>query len=223
MTQPDIILFADRHYDSYPGRAQAALLKSFATVHYIEEDYRQLSIALREHPRATLAFNSIASTPGNMEIPAEIEAPLKAHLASAAPLWLIHGGSAAFWPWSWWRQLMPLRWVRDGDPDHAPVSSHPMASLQFVATPDALARFPGLPPLSKLPSDELYIRLVPQHPFTTWLTVTHEGVDHPQACSALSPWGGGIHSFLPGHSAEVLQHPAYISIFTAFARNWLCT
>ena len=221
MKLPVVILFADRHYGAAPGRAQAELLRPFCKVHYIEEDYSALIAALAAHPEATLAFNSIAGTPGNPAPAPELEAPLKAHLAAGRPLWILHGGSAACWPWAWWRQLMPLRWVRNGDPDQMPVSTHPVVPLHLVATPAALAFFPNLPAITDLPTDELYIKLAAQHSFETWLTINYEGVDYPQACSATSAWGGAIHCFLPGHSAEALGHPAYAVLFTALARKWL--
>ena len=221
MTPPVVIFFADRHYGAAPGRIQAKLLRLLCEVHYIEEDYAALIAALAAHPEATLAVNAIAGTPGNPAPDAALEAPLKAHLAAGRPLWILHGGSAAFWPWAWWRQLMPLRWVRANDPDQVPASTHPVVPLHLTATPGAHESFLNLPAITDLPTDELYIKLAVQHPFETWLNITYEGVDYPQACSASSPWGGPIHCFLPGHSAEVLGHPAYAALFTALARKWI--
>ncbi len=220
MTRRHLILFADRHYDSFPGRTQAALLRPLCELTYIEEDYSALIAALAAQPGAILAVNSIAATPGNLTVPSELEAPLRAHLAAKAPLWILHGGSAAFWPWAWWRQLMPLRWVRNGDPDNAPVSTHPVVPLLLTPTAFARAQLPALTEV-QLPVDENYIQLAEQQPFDTWLTTTFDGVVYPQAYSATTPWGGALHGFIPGHKPESLAHPDYAKTFTTLATHWL--
>lgn len=220
MTPPRLILFADRHYDSFPGRTHAALLRPLCDLTYIEEDYPALLAALARQPEAILAVNSIAATPGNLTVPDEVEAPLLTHLTGGAPLWVLHSGSAAFWPWAWWRQLMPLRWVRNGDPDDAPVSTHPVVPLRLTPTDFARKQLPALAEV-QLPTDENYIQLAEQRPFETWLITTYDGVIYPQAYSAKTPWGGSLHGFIPGHKAESLAHPGYAEVFTILARHWL--
>lgn len=220
MNNRTLILFADRHYDAYPGRRQAELLRPLCDLIYIEEDYPALIAAIQAHPGAILAFNSIVGTPGNLTVPDSVEAPLRSHLESGAPLWLLHGGSSAFWVWGWWRQLMPLRWVRNGDPDNAPVSTHPLIPLCLTPTTLALECLPELTELH-LPVDENYIKLAVQQPFTTWLTTINDGVVYPQAYSSITPWGGALHGFIPGHMAEVLSHPGYIALFNSIATYWL--
>ena len=39
------------------------------------------------------------------------------------PLLLLHGSSAAFWHWDWWRRIVGYRWVRGNDPDGIPASA----------------------------------------------------------------------------------------------------
>lgn len=220
MTRSRVIYFADRHYDAFPGRAQAALLKPLCDLVYIEEDYAALIDALRNWPDATLAFNSILGTPGNLTAPAGLEEPLRNHINRGAALWILHGGSAAFWPWSWWRQLMPLRWVRNADPDNPTPSIHPVVPFIITPTAYALEQLPALREVS-LPTDEIYIRLAAQHPFDTLLSTCYDGVIYPQAYSARTPSGGALHGFLPGHKAECLTNADYISTFTTLAGYWL--
>ena len=215
-----VIYFSDRHYDAFPGRAQAELLKPLCELLYIEEDYSALLDALKRWPEATLAFNSIVGTPGNMLAPAEVEVPLHTHLARGAALWILHGGSAAFWPWAWWRQAMPLRWVRNADPDNLTPSTHPVVPFLITPTPYALEHLPGLTEVS-LPADEIYIRLAAHQPFTTLLTTCHDGVVYPQAYESRTPWGGALHGFLPGHNSACLSNPDYIKTFTTLAKHWL--
>jgi hypothetical protein len=217
---PDLILFGDRHYGAWPARAQAELLRPLCRLTYIEEDYAALAAALAAQPRAALAFNSIAGTPGNATVPAELEAPLRRHLEAGNDLWLLHGGSAALWPWAWWRELMPLRWVRGSDPDGKAPSTHPIVPLRLRPTASGLAGCPGLR-REDLPADELYIRLAEQGPHEVWLMVEHEGVEWPQAYVAKTPWGGRLRGFIPGHAASVLGHPGYAEIFTCLAKAWL--
>ncbi len=220
MSLPQLVLFADRHYDAFPGRTQAALLRPLCDLTYIEEDYPALITALEARPRAIFAVNAIAGTPGNLTLPPELESPLHARLAAGAPLWVLHGGSAAFWPWVWWRRLMPLRWVRNGDPDGVPASTHPVVPLRLTPTTFARERLPGLAEVA-LPTDENYIKLAEHYPFETWLTTSHEGVVYPQAYSAVTPWGGALHGFIPGHTPDALAHPDYAKTFTTLATYWL--
>lgn len=219
-TLPKVIFFGDRHYDAWPCREQAAELRPLCDLVYIEEDYPALLRALAENPRAILAVNSIADTPGNPIPSPEVESHVKRHLEAGNDLWVLHGGSAAFWPWAWWRELMPLRWVRGNDPDRVAPSTHPIVPINLRPTDSALSAEFGLEP-ADLPPDELYIQLASQRPHETLLFATHEGVRFPQAYSGTTFWGGDLHGFLPGHSPAVLRHPAYRATLSRLAKRWL--
>jgi hypothetical protein len=218
---PTIIFFGDRHYDAWPCRQQADVIRALCNLLYIEENYQELVLALKANPRAILALNSIAETPGNYP-PAtpEFESYIKSHLELGNDLWLLHGGSAAFWPWDWWRNLMPLRWVRSNDPDRIAPSTHPIVPLRLRPAcnePHHVLPSAGI----NLPADELYINLYSNRPYKTLLVVEHEGVNHPQAYSAETFWGGKIHGFMPGHSSTILSHPDYIRVFSSLLHLWL--
>lgn len=214
-----IVFFADRHYGSYVGRVQADILDGFADVIYIEEDYAALAEALHRNPGSILAVNAIAATPGHPELTPEAEAAVKSHLEKGNDLWVLHGGSAAFWPWKWWRDAMKVRWVRDNDPDGTEPSWHPVEPYSVDVTPIGAARVPGLESWN-VPKDELYVGLAQQEGVEVWCSASFEGRDWPQVYCHLSPWNGRVFGWIPGHDPDVMaNHLA--PMFTGVAKAWL--
>lgn len=214
-----IIFFADRHFGSYVGKVQAEILSEFSQVIYIEEDYGQLIKALGEHPESILALNAITETPGNETLPAEAEAPIKAHLERGNDLWVMHGASAALWPWKWWRDLMKIRWVRNNDPDGAEPSWHPVEPYTLTVTEQGTTAVPSLKTL-EVPKDELYVALAEEPGAEVWMTATYDGQVWPQVYSFSNPWNGTVCGWIPGHDPEVMKN-ALGPTFATVAKAWL--
>jgi hypothetical protein len=122
---------------------------------------------------------------------------------------LLHGSSAAFWHWDWWRSMVGFRWVRPKDPDGVEPSTHPVRPFEVKT-------IKGRHPLTKnlknvqYPEDEIYINLEQTNPcWTIMETSTDEGT-FPQAYACESPWGGEFLSYLPGHAKEAIQTPEHL-------------
>ena len=214
-----IIFFADRHFGSFVGKVQAEILSEFSRVVYIEEDYGLLVEALGEHPESILAVNAITATPGNETLPAEAEAPIKAHLERGNDLWVLHGASAAFWPWKWWRDLMKIRWVRNNDPDGAEPSWHPVEPYLLSVTEQGAVAVQSLENL-KVPKDELYVALAEEPGAEVWMTASYDGHAWPQVYTFPSAWNSNVRGWIPGHDPEVMKTDL-APAFAAVAKAWL--
>jgi len=218
MQSPKVLFFADRHYDACPGRAQAELLNELSPVLYIEEDYETLIQALELHPHSILALNAIQGTPGNTHWPDGLESAVKAHLKRKNHVWLFHGGSAAFWPWPWWREAMKVRWVRKDDPDGEEASWHPTTAYEVCLTQQGRASVSGLGSF-QVPEDELYLGMALKEGVEVWAETEYEGRFWPQIYHHALPWGGTAFGWLPGHDAQVMREALrapFLSVMTAW-------
>lgn len=215
-----MILFADRHYDTYAGRLMGNHLRAVTDITYVEEDYPRLLEALAAAPRSILALHAIAGTPGNEDIPDGVEESVKAHLERGNDVWLLHGGGAAFWPWPWWREWMRVRWIRRNDPDIADPSWHPVTPYSLIPTASGLSACPGLRALD-LPADELYLNLHQHGDVDIWMTADYDGRSWPQVYVHDTPAGGRAFGFIPGHDPAVIQSAPFAASFKQIAANWL--
>ncbi|MDD3886295.1 MAG: ThuA domain-containing protein [Victivallaceae bacterium] len=205
-----IYFFADGHYDAHPGREIFRHLSEAwrKKIDFSENDWAKLEAGLWEKDAELLILNLIAGTCGQPQPGEGAEKAMKKYVQSGRPLLLLHGASAAFWPWAWWRVLPGLRWVRPVDePDGVEASRHPHAPCRIE--PVLRSRHPlagKLRPI-ELPEDEIYIDLEETAPYWT-LMKTHlaEGT-YPQMIETKSPRGGRIISFLPGHRPECTGNP----------------
>ncbi|MGC3990861.1 MAG: ThuA domain-containing protein [Chthoniobacteraceae bacterium] len=204
-----IYFLADDHYGMRPGAKLFEVLNdrySFVfrenNLHCLTEpEFRKCQL---------LVLNLIAGTGGAVLPGAAIEHPLRAYIETARPLLLLHGASAAFWHWDWWRSIVGYRWVRNEDPDSFPASTHPTRPYQVKI---AKCRHPLCKKLSPLdlPEDEIYIHLEQTTAAMTLLETTTDEGTFPQAWETMTPWGGRIIGFLPGHRREVVTHPDVVA------------
>ncbi len=215
-----MILFADRHYGTHAGRWIAGHLSDLTDVVFVEEDYDALIRAIHDRPGEALAFHAIFATPGNESMPPEMESVIRTHLDGGADVWILHGGSAAFWPWTWWRQLMRVRWVRKDDEDVSTPSWHPVIPYRIEVTDTGEARCPGLESLD-LPEDELYVNLHQSGDIETWMTAEYEGVAWPQVYTHPGLSGGTVYGWIPGHKPEVIRSERFRHTFRQVAQCWL--
>ena len=131
---------------------------------------------------------------------------MKRYCARKGPMLLLHGSSAAFWQWPWWRRITGMRWVRPKDPDGVEKSVHPSAPCQVRLSKCRHSLAGQLVPF-ELPEDEIYTALEQTAPFWTLLECDVEGRTFPQCTESFTPWGGRVVNFLPGHRAECVSSP----------------
>ena len=202
--------FADDHYGVNPGRHIFELLpEDFrAETVFTENDWSVLESGEWAKDCGLLALHMIAGTCGQPLPGPGAEKAVRAYCERGGDLLLLHGSSAAFWHWSWWRGMVGLRWVRPEDPDGIAPSTHPVVPCSVEVTK---VRHPLASELRKieLPTDEVYIDLE-----------TVNGKTYPQAYLAETPWGGRIAAFIPGHKPECTQNPDLIADITALTQ-WL--
>lgn len=207
-----IFFFADNHYGQHPGRVLFEHLPEELrkNIRFCEDDWRLLESGVWEPECSLLILNMIGATCGVPHPGEGAEKALRAYCARGGNILLLHGSSAAFWQWPWWRKLCGLRWVRPGDPDGVLPSVHPHAAyrLELTSSPHPLTE--------KLhsfdvPEDEIYTQLAETGPVEVLMTAQVGGEVWPQLFETRSPAGGRILSFLPGHIPAVTALPAFVS------------
>lgn len=207
-----IYFFADNHYGSNPGRViYGNLPQEFKNnTAFYEDDWSVLENSPWEEECTLLILNMIGDTCGIPHPAAAAESRVRRYLEKGGNVLLLHGSSAAFWQWDWWRKLPGLRWVRPNDPDGVPPSVHPVKECRIVR---CKTKHPLAGKLAELdlPADEIYTQLEYTSPcFPVMETVLEEG-SFVQCCETLTPWGGRIVSFIPGHSPEVTSNPLFLN------------
>ena len=215
-----IFFFADNHYEARPGAALNEALAGSFDIAFHEDDLSALTSSAFAENCELLILNLISGT-GKGDLPgAEIEQAVKHYLERGGSLLLLHGASAAFWHWDWWRQLVGYRWVRGNDPDGVAASWHPTRPYRVEI---AKSRHPLCQKLEAmdLPADEIYVSLEQVCPAITILeTKTDEGT-FPQCWENATPWGGRVIGFLPGHCKEVAGGKAVAANVSVLIRDLL--
>ena len=203
-----ILFVADDHYNSHPGKVIFEQIhRSYPGMVFYENDWSGFNPDNLSGACELLILNMIADTCGNPLPGPEAEKAVKTYMERGGNVLLLHGSSAAFWHWEWWRGIVGLRWVRGNDPDGVAASTHPKR-------PYALTVAKSRHPLCQLvnpvefPEDEIYINLEQTCPVHVIMeTHTDEGT-FPQCYECVTPWGGKIIGFIPGHAPAVTAHPA---------------
>lgn len=197
-----ILFLADNHYGTYCGRAVYTALQADYDGDLLEDDYGDKLADLDYSAYGMLVTWAIGDTPGAPHAPATAAAPLRAWLSQGVPMVLLHGGSASFWQWDWWRELVGYRWVRKSDADGFSPSVHPIVPYELLPVK---GRHPLCPRLEAfaVPQDELYIELEETRPVQRLLEATHAGRSYAQAWATSNPWGGTVLGYLPGHDPAV--------------------
>lgn len=204
-----IYFFADDHFKVHPGRVIWENLKHDYQIEFHENDWSALERHGALADCSLLILHMIADTCGNALPGAEAEKNIRSYCERGGNMLLLHGSSAAFWPWSWWRSIVGLRWVRGSDPDAVPVSTHPKRPYRVRVAKTRHPLADKLRPLD-LPEDEIYINMEQVNP--VWIlmdTDTDEGT-FPQCYENVTPWGGRVIGFIPGHRPEVTGSPELI-------------
>lgn len=203
--------FADDHYGVHPGKVIYENLpgKLKNNIAFFENNWEVLENFPWDKECELLILNMIGETckqphPGNNS-----EQKVRSYLEHGGNVLLLHGSSAAFWRWEWWRKIVGLRWVRPGDPDQTAPSTHPVKPYTVTVSK---TRHPLIAELEimKLPADEIYINLENTSPCMNLLETKIEEGTFVQCCETISPWGGKLISFIPGHTPAVTSSPAVI-------------
>ena len=138
------------------------------------------------------------------------EKQMRAYVQAGGALFLLHGASAAFWQWDWWRAIAGYRWVRENDPDGCTPSRHPIRPFT-VAVAKCRHRLCRKLQEVRIPMDEIYIGLEQTRPAMTLMeTTTDEGI-FPMCYETTTQWGGRIVGYLPGHAPDVVQIPENVA------------
>lgn len=206
-----IYFFADDHYGVHPGKVIFENLpeKLKGNIRFVENDWTLLESGDWLADCDLLVLNMIGTT-CKLPHPGEgAEGAVRSYCERGGNALLLHGSSAAFWEWDWWRKIVGYRWVRGNDPDGVPASTHPTKpySLRLAKT-----RHPLMKQLATfdLPADEIYTELEQVCPSMVLMdTMIEEGV-FPQCTETLTPWGGKFIGFLPGHAPAVTSNPDLI-------------
>lgn len=201
-----ILFVGDNHYGSFGSRRLAESLKHKFDIRYLEDDYGHFLSTADLSPYDVLLVSAIGDTPGSPHPPDEASNRVEDWLAEGRSIVVFHGGSAAFWKWPWWREVVGLRWVRPNDPDGVAASTHPIVAYELERSESDHPLVSKLEPMS-VPVDELYIELEERRPITPLLETTYEGKRFPMAYIAPTDSGGSVLGYLPGHAVEVVGHP----------------
>lgn len=211
-----ICFFADNHYGAHPGKVIFDHLPEDIrnNISFHEDDWSVLEQTDWDKSCELLILNMIGDTCNLPHPGAEAEKRVRRYLEKGGNVLLLHGSSAAFWQWDWWRELPGERWVRPNDPDKQSPSTHPKktCSIKISKTRHPLAK---MLTAMELPVDEIYTELENTCPYMRIMETTIEEGTFVQCCETVTPWGGKIVSFIPGHAPEVTSDPVFIANIAA--------
>ncbi len=199
-----IYFFADDHYGVHPGKNIFENLPDELKKRmiFVENDWSLLESGKWLDDCELLILNMIGATCNLPHPDCNAEKAVKKWCMDGGNILSLHGSSAAFWQWDWYRQIVGLRWVRPNDPDGVANSIHPVKPYNVRVCKNRHVLCSRLVPL-ELGSDEIYINLEQVSKIDILMdTFIEEGV-FPQCTEAITPWGGKFINFIPGHSPEI--------------------
>ena len=205
-----ILFAADNHYSTNAGRALFECIEPHYDIRFYEDNwdcFNQESLA----DQYSLLILNLISGSCNVPVPGPAaEKNVYEYVRSGGFLFLLHGASAAFWQWDWWRALTGFRWVREDDPDGFNPSCHPVRPYRVEVNKCRHPLCQRLQSVS-IPEDELYIDLEQTCPAVTLMaTKTDEG-SFPMCYETITTWGGRIVGYIPGHAPHVVKLPKNIA------------
>ena len=207
-----IFFFGDNHYGVHPGKVIFEHLpEEFRSrIAFFEDDWREMEKSGFSDRCDLLILNMIGATCDVPHPGSGAETEIRRYLEKGGNALLLHGSSAAFWQWEWWRPIVGFRWVRPNDPDGVEASYHPVKPYTVNLCKSRHPLMRKLQPLD-LPADEIYAKLEQVSPAQVFMeTAIEEGV-FPQCFENRTPWGGRFVHFIPGHSPEVTGNAAVIN------------
>ncbi len=201
-----ILFVADNHYDTHGGRVLHECFRNDYDLQFAEDEWPCLEEGDLQTRYALLVVALIGGTCA-VPLPGDAaEGPVRDYVESGGNLLLLHGGSAAFWHWEWWRPLVGYRWVRGDDPDGFPASTHPVRPYRVEVS---TSRHPLCGKLQgfDMPEDEIYTNLEQTCPVTTLMETTTDEGTFPMCYETETPHGGRVLGYLPGHRPDAIRTP----------------
>ena len=206
-----ICFFSDNHFNTHAGKNifQALAPDLRKRIVFSEDDHTVLESGSWEEECELLILHLIGGTCGLPHPGAGAEKAVRKYCQRGGDMLLLHGSSAAFWQWEWWRKITGLRWVRPNDPDGVEKSVHPHGecSLKVCKCRHVLAE--KLRPFA-LPEDEVYTELEQTSPALFLMTGTVGNQSYPQCSESFTPWGGRVINFIPGHKENCVNNSCLI-------------
>ena len=204
VTGQKILFAADNHYDTHAGRVLYDCIKDDYDIEFHEDEWSCFEQGDLASEYSLIALNMISGACDVPEPRVEAEANLREYVEAGAPVLLLHGGSAAFWQWDWWRALVGLRWVRGDDADGFEASTHPREPYVVRV---AKCRHPlcGLLQEVSMEEDEIYTDLEQTCATVTLMETTINKGTFPMCYEAVTEWGGKVVGYIPGHDAEMVR------------------
>lgn len=204
-----IYFIADGHFGKRPGHMIYQRLRGCCNMSFHENDWTALESPDFAQRCSLLVLNMIGETCDQPHPGPAAERGVREYVDKGGEILLLHGSSAAFWRWDWWRALPGLRWVRENDPDGFPASHHPVRPYSITRSK---CRHPLTAMLQEmdLETDEIYVELEQTAPITVFLQTRIEEGTYPQCFQTVSPQGGRIVSFLPGHNETTFDNPQFM-------------
>lgn len=215
-----IYFVADDHLGVRPGAMLHQVLCERYRMAFYENDLSCFASPDFARDCQLLVLNVIAGIGTTRFAGPDEERGVRAYLETGKPVLLLHGATAAFWHWDWWRPIVGYRWVRANDPDGVATSYH---AVKPYCVEVAKSRHPLCRKLQRmdLPEDEVYIWLEQTCPTMTLMeTTVVEGI-FPQCWEAMTPWGGRLIGFPPGHRKEVVQDETFVANISALIDDLL--
>lgn len=206
-----IWFFSDDHFGAHPGKTVFDRLPEEwkEKISFHENDFSLLESGQWLENCELLILNMIGSTCNLPHPGIHAEKSVKTWCEKGGNILLIHGSSAAFWQWDWWRKIQNIRWVRPDDPDGAKASTHPVKPYKVTLCKTRHILLSRLQEMT-LPEDEIYTELENVNPFYPLMETHIEEGTFIQCCESLTPWKGKLVNFLPGHSKSVTENPLFI-------------
>ena len=207
-----IFFFADNHYNTHPGKNIFESLPEDLRqkTMFFEDDFTCLENGSWEKECSLLILHLIGGTCSLPHPGANAEKAVRQYCESGRPLLLLHGSSAAFWQWPWWRTITGLRWVRPNDPDNVERSVHPQGQCSVTVCKCRHELAGKLVPFD-LEEDEVYTALEQTSPALFLMMGTVNGESFPQCSESYTPWGGKVINFIPGHKERCVKNPALLN------------
>ena len=209
-TKTNILFAADNHYNTHAGKVLHECIRSSYNITFTEDDWACFNEDDLSARYSIVMLNLISGSCGVPMPDHAAEGHMQAYLRSGGGLFLLHGASAAFWQWDWWRALVGYRWVREDDPDGFTPSIHPIRPYTVRV---AKSRHPLCQLLQEvaIPEDELYVELEQTCPTATLMETTTDEGTFPMCYETITPWGGRIVVYIPGHTADVIRLPGNVA------------
>ena len=199
-----ILFAADNHYDTHAGEALYECIEDGYDIRFHEDEWTCFDDGDLAGRYDLMMLNMIS---GSCDLPMPgpaAEQNVLGYLQAGRPLFLLHGASAAFWQWDWWRPIVGFRWVRGDDADGFEASHHPRQPYTIRVTK---CRHPLCRRLKNadIPEDELYVEMEQTCPTMTLMETTTGAGTSPMCYETISPWGGRIVGYIPGHAPAVVR------------------